>query len=38
MNRLPKWHSGKEPPANIGDMSSIPRLRRFPRIGNGNPL
>ena len=38
MNRLPKWHSGKEAPANTGDMSSIPGSRRFPGKGNGNPL
>ena len=31
----------KNPPANAGDardMSLIPGLERFPRVGNGNPL
>ena len=28
----------KNPPANAGDMSSIPGLRRSPGIGNGYPL
>ena len=26
----------KKPPANTGDMSSIPELRRSPGVGNGN--
>ena len=26
----------KNPPANTGDMSSIPELRRSPGVGNGN--
>ena len=30
--------SVNNPPANAGDMSSIPGLRRFPGEGNGNPL
>ena len=25
-------------PANEGDMSSIPRIGKFPREGDGNPL
>ena len=28
----------KNPPANAGDMGSIPGLRRSPGEGNGNPL
>ena len=28
----------KNPPANAGDMDSIPRSERFPGGGNGNPL
>ena len=32
------WVSGKNPPANAGDGSSIPGLRRSPGEGNGNPL
>ena len=27
---LPWWFSAKEPSANVGDMSSIPGLGRFP--------
>ena len=30
--------SAKNPPANARDVSSIPRLRRFPGEGKGNPL
>ena len=30
--------SEKNPPANAGDAASIPRWRRFPGEGNGNPL
>ena len=26
------------PPANAGDVGSIPGLGRFPGVGNGNPL
>ena len=28
----------KNPPANVGDMGSIPGSERFPGEGNGNPL
>ena len=28
----------KSLPANAGDASSVPGLRRFPRVGNDNPL
>ena len=28
----------KNPPANMGDLGSIPGLRRFLGEGNGNPL
>ena len=28
----------KNPPANAGDMGSVPRWRRSPGEGNGNPL
>ena len=31
----------KNPPADAGDArdeGSVPRLRRFPGVGNGNPL
>ena len=28
----------KNPPANAGDVGSIPGLRRSPGEGNGNPL
>ena len=28
----------KNLPANAGDVGSIPRLRRSPEIGSGNPL
>ena len=28
----------KNPPANAGDMGSIPGLGRSPEEGNGNPL
>ena len=28
----------KNPPANAGDMGSIPELGRSPGEGNGNPL
>ena len=30
--------SGKNPPANAGDAATVPRWRRFPGEGNGNPL
>ena len=35
---LPWWLSGKNPPANPGDLGSIPGLARFPGEGNSNPL
>ena len=38
INGLPWWLSGKEPPANAGDQSLIPRFGRFSGEGNGNPL
>ena len=28
----------KNPPANAGDVGSIPRLRRSPEVGNDNPF
>ena len=28
----------KNPPANVGDVGSISRLRKSPGEGNGNPL
>ena len=28
----------KNPPANVGDVSSVPGLGRYPGEGNGNPL
>ena len=37
-SRLPRWLSGKESPANTGDMGSVPGLGKFPGAGNGNPL
>ena len=38
---LLKWLSGKNPPANKGDIravGSIPGSGRSPGVGNGNPL
>ena len=35
---LPWWLSGKNPPANLGHMGSIPGLGRSPGGGNGSPL
>ena len=35
---LPKWLSGKNPPANAGDVSSIPGSVRSLGEGNGNLL
>ena len=32
------WLSGKEPPANAGDVGLIPRLGRSLGGGHGNPL
>ena len=28
----------RNPPANVGDMGSIPGSRRYPGEGNGNPF
>ena len=38
LDRLPRWLSGKELPANAGDAGLIPKSRRPPGEGNGNPL
>ena len=35
---FPGGSVGKNPPANAGDMGSIPGLWRLPGEGNGNPL
>ena len=35
---LPGGSVVKNPPANAGDVGSIPRSRRSPGIGNGNPF
>ena len=35
---LPRWLSVKNPPANAGDVGSIPGLGRFPGEGNGYPF
>ena len=35
---LPRWLSGKNLPANAGDVCLIPGLGRVPGEGNGNPL
>ena len=38
---IPRWLSGKNPPASAGaagDVGLIPRLARSPGGGNGNPL
>ena len=35
---LPSWLSGKESTCNVGDLGSIPGLRRSPGEGNGYPL
>ena len=35
---LPQWLSVKNPPANAGDVGSIPGSGRSPGEGNGNPL
>ena len=35
---LPWWLSGKNLPANAGDLGLIPELGRSPGEGNGNPL
>ena len=36
--RLPQWLLGKESACSAGDVGSIPRWRRSPGGGNGNPL
>ena len=35
---FPGGSDGKEFACNVGDLGSIPGLRRSPREGNGNPL
>ena len=35
---FPGGSDGKASVCNVGDLGSIPGLRRFPREGNGNPL
>ena len=35
---FPSGSDGKESACNAGDLSSIPRLGRFPEGGHGNPL
>ena len=35
---FPVVQMGKNPPANAGDLGSIPGLGRSPGEGNGNPL
>ena len=35
---LPRGSVVKNPPANEGDVGSIPELGRSPGEGNGNPL
>ena len=35
---LPRQFSGKNPPANVGDVGSIPRSGKSPGEGYGNPL
>ena len=35
---FPQWLSVKNPPANAGDVGSIPGSGRSPGEGNGNPL
>ena len=38
---LPRWHGGKNPPADAGnarDTGSIPGLGRAPGAGNGHPV
>ena len=35
---IPRWHSGKNPPINAGDLGLIPGLGRSPGGQNGNPL
>jgi len=35
---LPSWLSGKDPPANAGDLGSFRAPRSSPGEGHGNPL
>ena len=35
---LPWWLSGKESACNVGNANLIPRQRRSPAKGSGNPL
>ena len=35
---LPRWRSGKESTANVGDAGSVSGLERSPGKGNGTPL
>ena len=35
---FPDGSAGKESACNVGDLSSIPELERFPREGNSYPL
>ena len=35
---FPRWLSGKDPPANAGDVGSVPGLGRYPVVENGNLL
>ena len=35
---FPGVSNGKESACNVGDPGSIPRLGRYPGVGNGNPL
>ena len=35
---FPGGSDGKESACNVGDLSSIPGLGRYPGEGNGNPL
>ena len=34
----PKWHHGKDPPAYVRDVGSIPESGRTPGVGHGNAL
>ena len=35
---MAEWFKKKNPPANVGDASSVPGLGRSLGEGNGNPL
>ena len=35
---FPGGSNSKEPACNVGDLGSVPGLRRVPGGGNGNPL